>query len=1309
MSDSLRQEINECALVDRHRLRGLLRKLNRISKQSREYQNALADLEHQVRRSRDRCRARSNKMPSEINLPDSLPVSQRATEIIKLIKKHQVVVVAGETGSGKTTQLPKLCLQAGLGRFGMIGHTQPRRLAAISVANRIAEELGTELGDGVGYQIRFSDRTAEDSYLKLMTDGILLNEIQRDRFLNNYEVLIIDEAHERSLNIDFILGYLKQLLPRRPDLKLVITSATIDVEKFAEHFDGVPVISVSGRTYPVEIQYAPLANQQESVFDDDAQIEAVLSALRDIEQLDHKRGGPGDVLIFFSSEKEIRETALAIRKQRFKSLEVLPLYARLRQTDQVKIFQPHKGRRVILATNIAETSLTVPGIRYVIDTGLARISRYSVQSKIQRLPIEPVSQASARQRAGRCGRIAEGVCIRLYSEQDFNSRPAFTDPEIKRTNLAAVILQMLFLKLGDVTDFPFIDPPENKAVNDGYKLLFELGAIDERQQLTSIGRVMARLPVDPRFARMLIAGAKSACLNELAIIVSALSIQDPRETPADKRQTAREKHAAFHHPESDFLSLVKLWNDFEINRQELTHSQLRKYCNRNFLSYARMREWRETHRQLLSLCHQLRLTVSKSEGTYRHIHTALLTGSLNQVGSRFEGNEYQGSRNRKFRLLPVSALAAKPPKWIVSGTIFETTQAYSSAAARIEPDWIESVAAHLVRRAWSEPHWSKKRQRVMAYEKVSLYGLVIIEKRPVPYGDIDPTACRDLFIRQGLVEQQLQVDLPFYKHNTQLLKTLEKHEEKLRKQSVFIDERRIEDFYEARLPDWVIDRAALLRWYGKVARQNPDLLKMHQEDLVPADSSKVLQRDFPDRATLHNNPLNVKYQFKPGTEADGATIEIPAPLIQQLSKKDLDWAIPGQIRERSIQLLKTLPKALRKQLIPIPNFVDSALTDLDPERQDEDLLTVLCEQARRLKEVQITPDQLADDKIPEHLKVKIKVIDKSGKVLESGTDLEEIKRRVSTDRRAHATIRSEGQQAGHPLEVSALTDWTLDHLPEQLEVGERLKLLRFPALIDEQDSVAIRLLPNRIQALCLSRRGMVRLLRLRTRQQSTELLKKFTAQQRAWGLKLPPFLAGKTVAEAFVHAVYCESFQLRDAIPRDKNAFEQALLSNKSGLFEVASQLTAILDKVVERHFELLRQLKVPAYQNSHVFDDVSSQLHELVNQDFLYCVPFQWLREYPRYLQAIGYRLERARGQLERDAQFSAEIQKHWQRLLRLERNGADSLNAFVEDHHILSQIRWMIEEFRVSLFAQQLRTRIPVSAKRLDRLWETSVGGTG
>ncbi|MEZ5492098.1 MAG: ATP-dependent RNA helicase HrpA [Gammaproteobacteria bacterium] len=1321
----LSQDIAECAISDRFRLARELEKLERLIVAAEERQRVAAKvrggevpgkkaaditavaevLQQAIERSRAKCLRRWQSVPEQIVLPAALPVAGKAEEITALLKTNQVLVVAGETGSGKTTQLPKICLQAGLGKYGLIGHAQPRRLAAISVASRIAEELGTEVGQGVGYQIRFNDKTSEASYLKLMTDGILLNEMQRDRFLNSYEVLIIDEAHERSLNIDFILGFIKQLLPRRPDLKVIITSATIDVEKFSAHFDDAPVVSVSGRTYPVEVVYSPIGaqdDQREAMFDDDLQAEAILSALRDIEQLDRKHSGPGDVLVFFSSEKEIRETAVKIRKQRFRDTEVLPLYARLRQTDQVKIFKPHTGRRVILATNIAETSLTVPGIRYVIDTGLVRISRYSVQSKIQRLPIEPVSQASARQRAGRCGRVSEGVCIRLYSETDFESRPAFTDPEIKRTNLAAVILQMLFLRLGEVEAFPFIDPPENKAVNDGFKLLFELGAIDEKQRLTATGKVMARLPVDPRLARMLIAGAQGGCLNEIAIIVSALSIQDPRETPADKRQAAREKHSHYNHPDSDFLSLVNLWNEYELQRQDLSHSQLRKYCTRNFLSYVRMREWRETHRQLLGLCHQLQLTLNRVEGTYREVHRALLVGSLNQVGCRSEGTEYLGSRNRRFRLLPSSALSSKGPKWIVSGEIFETAQAYSATAAKIEPEWIESVAGHLLRRAWSQPHWSRKKQRVMAYEKTTLYGLVIIEKRQVPYGDIDPATCRELFIRDALVDQQLDTDLAFYRHNRQLRASLEKQEEKVRKQAVFIDERQLQDFYEKRIPEWVIDRASLLRWYRQAEKKHAASLTMRLEDLIPAAEREILQQDFPDRATLHNNPLAVKYEFKPGQASDGATIDVPAPLINQLSQKDLDWAIPGQLRERSVYLLKTLPKTIRKQLIPIPEFVDRALEGLDPGSQDADLATVLCEQARRLKGVLITPEQLVSDAVPDFLKIKIRVVDNSGKVLDSGSDLLALKKKLSSDKRVSAVLRTATPETKHPLEQQGLTDWDIDHLPEQVEVGRQLKLVRYPGLVDELDSVSVRLFEDRFQAARQTRRGLVRLYRLRTVQQSRDLVRDFIRQQRAWGLQLPPLLAGKNVAEAFVFAVYCECFQVRLQIPAERESFEKSLQGNKSEIYPVAQQITGLLSKVIQQHFSLRKKLKHCEKSNGPLYEDIVSQLDNLLGEDFLYCVPFEWLKEYPRYLQAMDQRLDRAVSQKARDSELFGQVRPHWQKLLLLDRKTHGSLNAFVEDKPELASIRWMIEEFRVSLFAQQLRTRMPVSSKRLDKLWQ-------
>lgn len=1300
--ENLSQQIDHCALLDRHLLRGQWRKLERLPKEHGERKKAFRALENRINQSRSQCDQRWSSVPHSISVPDELPIAKNADEIVRLITDSQVIVVAGETGSGKTTQLPKLCLRAGLGKYGLIGHTQPRRLAALSVANRVAEELGTTVGAGVGYQIRFNDSTSRSTYLKLMTDGILLAEIQQDRFLNKYEVLIIDEAHERSLNIDFILGYLKQLIPRRPELKVIITSATIDVEKFSDHFDSAPIVSVSGRTFPVEVKYSPMETSIEPRGDGSVQADAIVNAVQEIHRTHKLTSGPGDVLVFLSSEKEIRETALQLRKQRIPAIEVLPLYSRLRQSEQVKIFRPHKGRRIILATNIAETSLTVPGIRYVVDAGMARISRYSIQSKIQRLPIEPVSQASASQRMGRCGRVADGICIRLYSEEDFNSRPEFTEPEIKRTNLAAVILQMISLRLGGIDKFPFIEKPEGKAINDGHKLLYELGAIDEHHGLTSIGKDMSRLPVEPRFARMLIAAGKYSCLKEVLIIVSALSIQDPRETPADKRQHAQEKHRQFAHPDSDFLSLVNLWGEFEQRRQDITRSQLRKYCNQNYLSFVRMGEWRETHRQLLALCHQLKLSLNKSVASYRDVHMALLPGCLNQVGYQSEGSEYLGSRNRKFRLLSGSSLARKPSKWIISGQVIETTQAFSSAAAKVEPEWIETVAGHLTRKSWSEPHWSKKQQQVMAYEKVTLYGLAIIEKRRVSYSGIDPDLCRDLFIREALVGQQLDIRPAFYEHNCRLIQNIEKQEEKLRKQSYFLDEKQIEIFYDERIPHWVNDRASLLRWYRKQAKTNNNLLEMKLEDLMPGHSVDFVKREFPDRTTVHNNPLAIQYQFNPGSTTDGATIEVPDALLGQLQQSDLDWAVPGQLKERCVYLLKSLPKSIRKNLIPVSGFVDQAIAAMNAKEEGKDLIDELCAQARAIKGIEIDKELLRQVELPQFLRIKIKVVDDSGKSLGVGSSLQLLRTKFLRDEVMIDETKSRGAKALHALERDGLTDWSFADFPEQVEVGDKLKLMRYPTLVDKGDSVSLRLLADRSESIVRSRRGLVKLYMLRTLQQKKHLLKQFTLLQKSCGLKLPAFLAGKEQAENFAFAVYSFCFEARSLRPTSKEQFEQLLFEKKANLFRVSHSFISVLEKLALANFNirpLVDRLKQPPQQLLQ--QDIKQQLNDLFSDDFLATVDFDWLQQYPRYLQGIAYRLEKFTEQPDRDRQSRECVDTQWQRLLRECGKDRVSVNARVEHDPVLGQIRWMIEEYRVSLFAQHLKTRFPVSEKRLEKLW--------
>ncbi len=1302
MSESLQNRIDQCALVDRHKLRAAFVKFQSMTAGNTEKKRTLQQLKKRVVRSLAECEQRRKNIPQIIAIPGALPIASTESEIVELISNHQVIVVAGETGSGKTTQLPKMCLQAGLGRFGLIGHTQPRRLAAVSVANRIAEELGTEVGNGVGYQVRFNDSTSASTYLKLMTDGILLNEIQQDKYLNKYEVLIIDEAHERSLNIDFILGYLKQLLPRRPELKVVITSATIDLEKFSQHFDSAPIVAVSGRTYPVEVRYAPFGTTEDAQTDADPQTDAIVDAIWKIHHTNKNHAGPGDVLVFLSSEKEIRETALVIRQQKIPHTEVLPLYARLGQSEQVKIFKPHQGRRIILATNIAETSLTVPGIKYVVDTGFARISRYSVQSKIQRLPIEPISKASANQRMGRCGRVSDGVCIRLYAEEDFQSRTEFTDPEIRRTNLAAVILQMISLKIGDVKKFPFMEKPEGKAINDGYKLLFELGAIDEHRGLTSIGRDMSRLPVDPRLARMLIAGGKHSCLQEILIIVSGLSIQDPRETPVDKRQHAQEKHRQFAHPDSDFLSLVNLWHEFEQRRQDTTQSQLRKYCKQNYLSYRRMREWRETHRQLVTLCHQLKLARNKSEASYRDTHSALLVGSLNQIGCQSEGAEYLGSRNRKFRLLPSSSLAKKPGKWIISNQIIETEHAFSTGAARVEPEWIESAASHLTRKSWDEPHWSKKQQQVMAYEKITLYGLVIIEKKKVSYSAIDPKLCRSLFIQQALLGQQLDVRLTFYQHNCALIRTIEKQEEKLRKQSYFLDDKRIERYYDERIPPWVNDRASLIRWYHKESKVNDSLLQMRLEEVIPGHDETSVKKEFPDKTTVYNNALAIEYQFDPGSSTDGATIEVPEALLGQLQQSDLDWAVPGQLKERCTYLLKSLPKAIRKNLIPIAEFVDQAVLAMEEKAERSTLLDELILQARSIKSVELKKELLNQVELPEFLRVKLKIVDDSAGVLATGSNLGQLQKQFGLDQIANTSQVVIDNGSKHPIECDGLTDWLIDDFPEKLEVGDNLKLIRYPTLVDKGGTVSLRLFADKEESVASTRQGLTKLYMLRTRQQKTQLSKQFTSTQRSWGLKRPQVLAGKGAIENFGYAVYCDCFGVRSVVPRNKQQFEEILLTEKGRIFSRSQEISRALEKTVESNFrivQLLNKFKLP--HQHYLVQDIQKQLGHLLSDDFLSCVEADWLIEYPRYLQAIEYRLEKYSERPGRDQQYHEQVDHQFNRLLNHCGEGNISINARVETDAILKQIRWMIEEYRVSVFAQHLKTKVPVSSTRLNKLW--------
>ncbi|MEQ8953911.1 MAG: ATP-dependent RNA helicase HrpA, partial [Gammaproteobacteria bacterium] len=1235
MYNALEDAISSCQHLDQHRLR---RKLKAIPRRELGDGDArVRALREAIRLSQQQVALRAAAIPAQIAISADLPIAVEAEHIARLLSEHQVVVVAGDTGSGKTTQLPKICLQAGFGRKGLIGHTQPRRLAAASVADRIAEELDTRVGDGVAFQVRFREQLSDSSYLKLMTDGILLAEIQQDRFLNRYDLLIIDEAHERSLNIDFLLGYLRQLLPRRGELKLLITSATIDVEKFAAHFRDAPVVNVAGRTYPVETYYEPVQDGEQGGTEDDQQIDAIVKAVRDIEAGKFDARQPmGDILVFLASEREIRETANRLRKERFANTEILPLYARLRHAEQVRIFSAHRGRRIVLATNVAETSITVPGINYVVDTGKARISRYSLQSKVQRLPVEAVSQASANQRKGRCGRVANGVCIRLYSERDFESRPQFTDPEILRTNLASVILQMLNLELGDVAAFPFLDKPEASAISEGFKLLSELQAINERRELSATGRIMARLPLDPKLARMLVEAQARHCLSEMLIIASALSVQDPREIFADNRDKALEMLSEFNHERSDFLGFVNLWNRYEKERQERSQSQLRKFCKSYHLSYMRMREWREVHRQLLLGCQRLNFKINRKPGSYAAIHKSILSGSLNQVASRQEDREFLGNRHRKFRILPSSVLAGTRARWLVTSELIDTGQTFAAMAAIIEPEWVVEMAAHEVRREYLDPHWSATRQQAMIYEKVSLYGLAIIERNPVSLQSIDPVQAREIFIDQALVAGSIETKLPFARDNADYLESLRKEEEKYRQPELLVSQREIERFYQQSIPEHVCSTKDLEQWLrqqGKAAQQK---LSMAVAKLFAGEVPEEQRIAFPDQAEIQSNTLKIDYQFEPGAGHDGATIAVPVALLGQLNQADIDWAVPGLLRDRCIALLKGLPKALRKRFIPVSAYVDTMLPQL--HGGDGDLVDSMRAHIARQSRISLAREQLQQPQLPGYLQVKLRVLDGSGKLLAEGADLGELQQRLGVGDTPGAVPTLQG--FAHELEQIGLKDWEFGDLPESVRLQGDLVLTRYPALVDDGHSVSIKLFSNKAEAVLQSRRGAMRLYMLRSVQQKNQLQKQLLRFRDGNVLKLPAPLSD--LVEDALAATYLSVFDLYDSLPRNKDEFEQRLPAGKASIISEGERLIAILGEVLDQNYEL-RQ-KISDLRNlAYLQQDITQQLDELLQPGFLASAGLDWVREYPRYLQAIAQRLEKVLHRGDRDQPATELIARLW------------------------------------------------------------------
>ncbi|WP_433057834.1 ATP-dependent RNA helicase HrpA [Dactylosporangium sp. CS-033363] len=1259
---------------DQHRLR---RRIDG-AKRSRNADGIAEAIKADVERAEQRVAARRAARPA-INYPEQLPVSQRKDEILEKIRDHQVVIVAGETGSGKTTQLPKICLELGRGVTGQIGHTQPRRIAARTVAERVAEELGTDLGATVGFKVRFTDQSSEQTMVKVMTDGILLAEIQQDRLLRRYDTLIIDEAHERSLNIDFILGYLKQLLPRRPDLKIIITSATIDPERFSRHFGDAPIVEVSGRTYPVEVRYRPIEAPDEGQ-DEVDQFDAIAMAVMELQD-----EGPGDVLVFLSGEREIRDAADALTKLDLPNTEILPLFARLSFAEQHRVFQAHTGRRVVLATNVAETSLTVPGIKYVVDPGTARISRYSHRLKVQRLPIEPVSQASANQRKGRCGRTSDGICIRLYSEEDFNARPEFTDPEILRTNLASVILQMISLGLGDLGAFPFIDPPDKRNVTAGVQLLEELGALDDKRALTPLGRRLSQLPVDPRLARMVLEAEKNGCVREVMVITAALSIQDPRERPADKQAQAQQSHARFADKDSDFVGYLNLWNYLQEKQQELSSNQFRKLCRAEYLNYLRVREWQDIFSQLRQVLKTMDVTPNEEPAAPYPIHVSLLAGLLSHIGLKdTDKNEYLGARSAKFAVFPGSALFRKTPRWVMAAELVETTRLWARVAAKIEPEWIEPLAQHLVKRQYSEPHWERKQAAVMAVERVTLYGVPIVTGRKVNYGRIDPALCRELFIRHALVEGDWETQHAFFEENRRLLGEVEELEARARRRDLLVDDETLFDFYDNRLPAEVVSGRHFDSWWKKTRRESPDLLTFDPAMLVNAGADAVRQEQYPDAWDQDGRRFALTYQFEPGQEADGVTVHIGLPLLGSVRDGDFAWQVPGLREDLVTALIKSLPKATRRNFVPAPDTAHDALIEMVP--RDGDLLDALELALRRMTGVSVPRAEWDWTKVPEHLKMTFRIVDDAGKVLGEGKDLGVLRVRLAP--KVKATVA----QAAVDVTRKGATTWEFGTLPRTLNrtvAGHTLTV--YPALVDEGESVAVQAFDIPARQEYEMWRGTRRLLQL-TLPPPARFVQGRLSNADKLALSRNPHRNAVDLLEDCAACAVDQLMTDAGGPAWDEAGFAALRDKVRADLVDLTLDVVGSVRKILAASYDVEQRLartKNPLLLPA--LTDMRGQLGRLVYRGFVTDTGWQRLPDLERYLRGIERRLEKVPTDTGRDRERMLtvqEVQKEYDQLL-----------ASMPMTPQLREIRWMIEELRVGLFAQALGTAYPISDVRIYR----------
>ncbi len=1294
---------------DRHRLRRQLRRFEQLrdggQQSERGWQRWLSELQASI----ELLERRRQGVPA-VSYDPELPITSRVGEIRDAIRdpRHPVLIVCGETGSGKSTQLPKICLEAGRGIERRIGHTQPRRIAARTVAARIADELQLPLGREVGYQVRFADSTQPETYIKLMTDGILLAETQGDRFLDQYDTLILDEAHERSLNIDFLLGYIQQLLPRRPDLQLIITSATIDADRFREHFrspvtgEPAPVIEVSGRMYPVELRYQP---PEEEAGDDERELEQVIAQT----VVELCGSGPGDILVFLPTERDILATAKVLRGRAAggagTAFEILPLYARLSAREQNRVFQTGSKRRVVLATNVAESSLTVPNIRFVIDAGTARIRHYSPRRKVQRLPIQAISQASADQRAGRCGRVGPGICVRLYSEEDFLARDRETLPEIRRTNLAAVILQTRALQLGELEDFPFLDPPRPEAVREGYRTLYELGALDQRRRLTPRGRLLARLPVDPRIGRMILAAADLGCLHELLVLAAVLEIQDPRERPQDKQQAADEAHAQFAHPDSDFLALLNLWTFYHQLRGTLSRNQLRKACRQNFLSYNRLREWLDMYRQLKQWSEEAGLRTAAATGSlddpqrYAAIHQALLSGMLANVAQRGEGYEYVGAGGTRYHLWPGSGVFASKPAWIVAAELIETSRTFARTAARVDPRWIEPLAEHLVKRTYSDPHWSRRAGAAMAYERVTLFGLTLVSRRRVPYGPIDPAAARELLIREGLLDGQTRLRARFLKHNRALLEELDQWATRSRRSELFVGQQWQFDFYDQRLPAEAVDVASLERWLRSAPAAAKAALEMQREQLWGSSEPGAADVAFPERLDCGPTRLPLEYRFEPGEEQDGVTLVVPQAALNQVDAGQLGWLVPGLLEEKVLALIRSLPKSLRRNLVPAPDTARQVVRQL---RFGEG--TFLATVARSLGQIGGQPVAPADfqlEKIPPHLHMNVRVVDEQGKTLSASRDVEQLQHELQEQ--VSASFAQIHDRRWHR---DGLVAWEWEELPARVAYHHGgLELLGYPMLVDRGPDVSLRLAETPEQAASQTRGGLRRLISLSENRELRAQVAWLPGLEQ-WKLQASGVIGARDLEQQLAQRLADRAFLDGHPPPRTADEFQEMLQRGRKRIAGAVQDLTPRMRNLWEACHQARLALEQPIPARSHyAVDDMRDQLAELTRSDFLVETPWSWLEQYPRYFQAICQRLEKLKaGGQTRDRQGYDTLRPFLERWRQREAERPEGRSH----HPAAEEFRWMLEEFRVSLFAQQLGTAISVSAPRLEKQWARVIAAT-